>query len=115
MLHESSRPHSAQASYMGRAQTVIAGERRILEMMATGVSLGRVLDAIALLFEEHSDGVRASILRIEDEAIMRPGAAPSFPAAYLQEIDGLPIGMNVGSCGTAAYLKQRVIVEDIDA
>jgi signal transduction histidine kinase len=114
MLHQSSRPHLTPLSDIGRPQAVIAGERRILEMIATGVALPRVLDAIALLFEEQADAVRASILRIENGAVMRPGAAPSLPAAYLEEIDGLPIGMNMGSCGTAAYLKQRVVVEDIE-
>jgi signal transduction histidine kinase len=114
MLHEPSLPPSTSLSHIGRPQAVIAGERRILEMIATGVSLSRVLDAIALLFEEQADGVRASILRIENSTTMRPGAAPSLPAAYLQEIDGLIIGINVGSCGTAAFTRQRVIVEDIE-
>ena len=115
MFHESSRAPLTPLSYIGRPQAVIAGERRILEMIATGVALPQVLAAIALLFEEQAEGVRASILRIENGAVMRPGAAPSLPPEYLEEIDGLPIGMNMGSCGTAAFLKKRVIVEDIDS
>jgi GAF domain-containing protein len=40
-------------------------------------------------------------------------AAPSLPEAYCDAIDGLAIGPNVGSCGTAAFLGHSVFVTDI--
>ena len=40
------------------------------------------------------------------------GAAQSLPEFYNNAVDGLTIGDGVGSCGTAAYLGERVIVED---
>jgi diguanylate cyclase (GGDEF)-like protein/PAS domain S-box-containing protein len=48
-----------------------------------------------------------------DGANLRFGAAPSLPEEYNQAVDGLPIGPNVGSCGTAAYRKELVVVSDI--
>ena len=40
---------------------------------------------------------------------LRHGAAPSLPPSYCEAIDGLAIGPNVGSCGTAAYRRERVV------
>jgi len=93
--------------------TVARDERRILELIATGVALPLVLDGIARLFEAQVASVRASITIIENGTTMRRGAAPSLPASYGSDIDGLQIGVGVGSCGTAAATKQRVIVQDI--
>lgn len=42
-------------------------------------------------------------------------AAPSLPKGFLKAGDGIEIGDNTGSCGTAAFLKQKVIVSDISA
>jgi C4-dicarboxylate-specific signal transduction histidine kinase len=44
---------------------------------------------------------------------LRHGAAPSLPMPYTDAIDGLAIGPSVGSCGTAAYRAEPVIVSDI--
>jgi signal transduction histidine kinase len=41
------------------------------------------------------------------------GAGPSIPKPYAQAIDGFVIGPNVGSCGSAAYRAEQVIVSDI--
>ena len=41
------------------------------------------------------------------------GVAPSLPNFYNQAINGVEIGLGVGSCGTAAFLGQRVVVDDI--
>src|SRR5207237_1363680 len=43
----------------------------------------------------------------------RHGAAPSLPKAYIDAIDGSVVGPSAGSCGTAAYLAEPVIVSDI--
>jgi PAS domain S-box-containing protein len=46
---------------------------------------------------------------------LRHGAAPNLPKAYTDAIDGLAIGHSVGSCGSAAYRAEQVIVSDIAA
>ena len=53
------------------------------------------------------------LLLDEDGRHLRHGAAPSLPSAYVEAIDGVAIGPSVGSCGTAAYLGERVVVEDV--
>jgi PAS domain S-box-containing protein len=95
-----------------RAEALLTGEKRILEMVAKGDSLAQILDALCRLVEEQASGVLASILLVEDNRL-RHGGAPSLPKVYTDAIDGVAIGPCVGSCGTAAYTGKQVIVEDI--
>lgn len=81
-------------------------------MMAEGESLTTILTALACLIEEQLPDALCSILRLEG-IILRHGAAPGLPAVYSAAVDGVQIGPDVGSCGTAAYLKETVIVTDI--
>ncbi|MBI3481205.1 MAG: EAL domain-containing protein [Nitrosomonadales bacterium] len=56
----------------------------------------------------------SSILLLDkDGKTLCHGAAPSLPDFYKQAIDGLEIGDGVGSCGTAAFRGERIIVEDV--
>jgi PAS domain S-box-containing protein len=95
-----------------RAEALLIGEKRILEMVATGEPLAEILDGLCRLAEEQAPGVLASVLLLDGNCL-RHGAAPSLPAAYTDAIDGVAIGPCVGSCGTAAYSGKQVIVEDI--
>src|SRR3984957_69626 len=95
-----------------QAESLLAGEKRVLEMLAKGDSLPEILHSLCELVEEQANGVLASILLLEDNRL-RHGAAPSLPKAYTNAIDGGVIGPSAGSCGTAAYRGQQVIVEDI--
>lgn len=90
------------------------GQHQILASIAQGKPLGTVLEELALLIESRSkQTVFCSFLFVEDGKRLRHGAAPSLPAEYNAKIDGIEIGPMVGSCGTAAYHKASVIVEDI--
>jgi PAS domain S-box-containing protein len=95
-----------------QAQALLAGEKRLLEMVARGDSLSLILDALCRLVEELSTGALSSILLL-DGTQLHHGAAPSLPQAYIDAIDGAVIGPLAGSCGTAAYRAQPVIVSDI--
>lgn len=69
---------------------------------------------MANVIEELSPGVLVSVLLADaDGRHLRHGAAPSLPDFYNQAIDGIATGDGVGSCGTAAHRRQRVIVSDI--
>ena len=94
------------------AEAVLAGEREILGLIATGAPTPRVLDEICRLIESVGDGLRASVLLLEDGRL-RHGAAPNLPRAYVTAIDGTRVGPGVGTCGTAAYLKTTVVTRDI--
>jgi PAS domain S-box-containing protein len=72
------------------------------------------LEALILLIEEVAPGMRGSVLLIDEDGVtLRHGAAPHLPQAYTSAIDGERIGPSAGSCGTAAFRRQRVIVRDI--
>jgi diguanylate cyclase (GGDEF)-like protein/PAS domain S-box-containing protein len=86
----------------------------MLEMVAKSSALKDILDVIVKQIQHESPLSLCSVLLFDQaEQCLYLGAAPDFPDFYNQAIDGVKIGMNVGSCGTAAYLKKRVIVEDI--
>jgi len=95
-----------------RAESLLTGEKRVLEKLARGDSLAEILDSLCRLVEEEVSGVMSSILLLEDNRL-RHGSAPSLPKTYMDAIDGIVIGASAGSCGTAAYRREQVIVEDI--
>ncbi|HKH92467.1 MAG TPA: ATP-binding protein [Gemmatimonadaceae bacterium] len=76
--------------------------------------LREALGSLVALIERVAPGMRGSVLLVDDDGVtLRHGAAPSLPEAYSRAIDGLPMGPQMGSCGTAAYRRERVIVRDI--
>lgn len=86
----------------------------MLEMIARGAPLKAVLEAVVLLVQEQTSGVLASVLLLnEDGRTLRTAAAPGLPIDYSDQIDGMSIGPRAGSCGTAIYTGERVIVSDV--
>src|SRR6266571_679185 len=101
-------------SHRKRREALLAGENRVLEMVAKGDSLCDILETLCLLVEEQSSGVFASILLMDPNGKqLRHGGAPNLPKPYTEAIDGAFIEPAVGSCGTAAYRAEQVIVSDI--
>lgn len=95
------------------AEMLQATHNRVLDLLAKGKDLEEVLTELALSIEDqHQPGIFCSILLLEGDEV-RHGAAPNLPTEYTEAIDGVKIGPWVGSCGTAAYRKQRVVVSDI--
>ncbi|MBB1488599.1 sensor domain-containing diguanylate cyclase [Oceanospirillum sediminis] len=79
-----------------------------------GQPLSYVLEQVLKGIEEQKPDIRGSILLLDaDGQHLLSGAAPSLPEAYNNAINGVRIGEGVGSCGTAAFRNERVIVEDI--
>jgi diguanylate cyclase (GGDEF)-like protein/PAS domain S-box-containing protein len=97
------------------SQAVASAQARLLEFIATGATLPSVLERVARFVEEHAaDELFASILLLDRDGLhLRHGAAPSLPGFYCEAIDGVAIGPSVGSCGTAAFRRERVCVSDI--
>lgn len=86
----------------------------LLEQIAMGVPLPAILQDIVLFIESQSDGMKCSILLLDhDGTTLRHGAAPNLPVDYVRAIDGAQIGPAAGSCGTAAFRREPVIVEDV--
>lgn len=87
---------------------------RVLELLARAAPLKQILKAIVLGIEQEDPRVRGSVLLLDESGTrLFTAAAPSLPQSYIDAIDGIEIGPNVGSCGTAAFTRKRVIIEDI--
>ena len=97
-----------------QAENWLTGQKQVLEMIAKGAPLGETLNALVEIIEQQSRDVMGSILLLDkDGQHLRHGAAPSLPETYNAAVDGVAIGPNVGSCGTAVYRCEQVIVTDI--
>lgn len=91
-------------------------QSRVDHLLTSGAPLEQTLSELVRIVEQESpSGVLGSILVLDDDGRhLRHGGAPSLPEAYNAAIDGLEIGPDVGSCGTAAYTNSTVSVYDID-
>jgi PAS domain S-box-containing protein len=96
------------------AETLLAGEKRLLEMVAQGAPLGEVLGVLCGIVEDAAPGRLCSVLSIDPDGVrFQHGAGPSLPAAYNEVLDGLIMDRHYGPCGMAAKLKCQVIAEDV--
>ncbi|NVO07369.1 MAG: EAL domain-containing protein, partial [Rhodoferax sp.] len=92
----------------------LALHNQILDQISRDVPLLSLLDSLAQQVEAVHPRVLCSILLLDkDRKHLRHGAAPKLPSFYTSAIDGVTIGDRVGSCGAAAYRKERVIAEDV--
>ena len=97
-----------------RAEALREGESRILEMIARDAPLQEILESLVRVVEAQFAGLLCSVLLLdEDGQHVRHGAAPSLPRPYIEAINGASIGPNAGSCGTAMYRREPVVVADI--
>ncbi|MFA6014236.1 MAG: PAS domain S-box protein [Gallionellaceae bacterium] len=84
----------------------------ILELLSGGDLLPDILEGIVRGVEQLRPGMICSLLLLEGNRLCH-GTAPSLPDFYNAAIEGVEIGIGVGSCGTAAASEERVIVADI--
>ncbi|NGP86828.1 PAS domain S-box protein [Fodinibius halophilus] len=76
-------------------------------------SLKEILDFFIDRLEEIFPQMIPSIVKIKDDKIYNWSASDRLSEQYLDVINGVAIGPDVGACGTAAFLKEKVIVSDI--
>src|SRR5882724_8006915 len=97
-----------------RAEALLAAEKRTLEMIANGASLVDILERLCDTVDAQASNIKSAVMLMDTDGVhLRPAAAPRLPKGWVEAITPLKIGPCVGSCGTAASLKQRVIVSDI--
>ena len=97
-----------------QAETLLAGEKRLLEVIARVTPLAETLDTLCCLAEEVDPDWRVSILLLDrDRRRFRDGAAPSLPKGYSAQIDGRSLGVGMGPCALAAHLREQVISADL--
>ncbi len=96
------------------AETLLAGENRLLEMLATGCTLSEILDALCRLIEDIASGSLCGIVLVDPIGNrLKHGAAPSLPLSYNESIHGRPVNLFSGPCAMAACLKEQVIAADV--
>lgn len=88
-------------------------QKRVLEGMVNELPLTDLMALVCREVERIAPEVTASVLAIDEQGLLRPLAAPSLPADICRALEGVPIGPNVGSCGTAAFRGEPVVVTDI--
>lgn len=97
-----------------RAESLLAAERRMLEMIVAGASLTDVLENLCTEIAAQSPDVMSSVMLMDpDGKRLWPKASQWVSKEWLSAIAPLPVGPRMGSCGTAAFRKQRVINPDI--
>ena len=97
-----------------QAEALLAGENRLLEMLATGCTLSEILDALCRLIENIASGSLCGIVLVDPISNrLKHGAAPSLPLSYNESIHGRPVNIYSGPCAMAAFLKEQVIAADV--
>src|SRR5215813_5213763 len=97
-----------------RTQSCLLSQRRTLEMIADCAELTAILEQLCRTIDAQQDNVISSVLLADSEGKqLWPAAGPRVPDGWTKGITPLPIAANIGSCGSAAFLKKRVIVSDI--
>ncbi len=96
------------------AERLLEGQAHLLEMIANGRPLDEFFRELILLIEALVPRIRGSILLLSsDGRRLLHGAAPNLDETYCGMIHGVEIGPKAGSCGTAAWRGEQVIVADI--
>ncbi len=97
-----------------QTETWLGRQKQLLEMIVDGAELPLILAALVGAIESQSPGMLGSVLLLDDDGVhLRHGAAPNLPAEFIAAVDGQPIGLRAGSCGTAAFQGEAVYVEDL--
>jgi PAS domain S-box-containing protein len=96
------------------AEALLAGERRLFEMIATNVPLKEIFNELCLIIQQQRPGTHASVLMLTRKGHhLTVVAGPTLPEGWSEQMEKLPVGPCAGSCGTAAYRGTLVIASDI--
>ena len=98
-----------------QARASLEIQRSVLELIATGQNLEVVLRELVLGMERQNPEMLGSVLLVAEDGLhLRTAAAPNMPAEYQRLVEELiTVGPTAGSCGTACFRRERVVVSDI--
>jgi diguanylate cyclase (GGDEF)-like protein/PAS domain S-box-containing protein len=89
-------------------------QQLILSALADEIPITEIADQLCRRVEELAPDVVASVLHIDAIGHIHPLGGPSLPEDYSGALDGVAIGPNVGSCGSAAWFGKAALATDID-
>jgi PAS domain S-box-containing protein len=99
-----------------RAEKMLAGEKRLLEMVALGRPLHEILNSLCTFVEQMAPECLCAVFPIDqDERRFDKGFAPSLGDAYTGPLQGVPVVPGAAPCGAAAVNKTQVIAVDIES
>lgn len=108
------RRHARDLSDRKHSEQREKSRNLVLQMLARSAPLDNILEAIVHGVEREHPAMLCSIMLLDNEGKqLLTGAAPSLPDFFNEALDGIEIGIGIGSSGTAAFTGQRVIVADI--
>jgi signal transduction histidine kinase len=108
-------PTHQDISYWQRASRLESGRAEVLRRVAQGDTLADILNLLCRKAEDYNPDMMCSVLALnEEQSTLHPIASATLPDDYCAALEGVTIGLGVGSCGTAAFQKQRVVVKDIN-
>jgi PAS domain S-box-containing protein len=97
-----------------RTESLRDAEKRLLEMIANCVELSKILCDLCAAIDSHAPGAASFVCLMDANGKqLLPCAGSRVPTPFTSAITPFPIGPNRGSCGTAAFTKQRVIIPNI--
>jgi formate hydrogenlyase transcriptional activator len=97
-----------------QTETLHEAEKRTLEMIASGACLTDILERLCETIDAQASNVKSAVMLMDADGMhLRQAAGHRVPKGWVEAITPLKIGPCIGSCGSAAFLKQRVIVSDI--
>jgi PAS domain S-box-containing protein len=97
-----------------RAEALLAGEKQLLEMVASGRSMSEILETLCQLVESTAGGCYCSVVLVDPSGTrFKHGAAPSLPASFITSIVGRPVNVESGPFAMASYLNEQVIAADL--
>jgi PAS domain S-box-containing protein len=97
-----------------RTEALLAGEKRLLEMVAGGDPMPATLEALCRLVESTTTGCYCSVVLVDRSGSrLEHGAAPSLPASFITSIIGRPVDAHSGPCAMAAYSNRQVVAADL--
>lgn len=97
-----------------RVQELVTSHNRVHDMIGIGAPLREVLVEVCRIIERYDPSFIPSVLlRDSISNTLHSGIGPSLPKAYLDSVDGAPIGPNIGTCGPAAWFGELAISADL--
>src|SRR5882724_9231011 len=105
---------ATQKANLKRAEALLAAEKRTLEMIASGACLADILERLCETVDAQASNIKSAVMLMDADGMhLRTAAGHRLAKGWIEAITALEIGPTVGSCGSAAFLKHRVIVSDI--
>ena len=89
-------------------------QQLILGALADELPLTEIADQLCRRVEVIAPDVVASLLHVDSDGLLHPLGGPSLPDDYSRALEGVAMGPDVGSCGSAAYFGKPALAEDLD-